>query len=149
MAYTPPDYGGYQRQRADVQYQYGRDATTNAYGRFISQQRGNRSLGDMSRNFSRQLPRYTASFGQRGLSGPGVQSGAMRQSMNNYIGDYAREYGRGQQDLTQELQQYDLEGANLDAWRQQSLAAIEAQKANDIAQAAQNLEFIRQMIGGL
>lgn len=149
MAYTPPDYGGYERQKADIGYKYSSDAATNAYSRFLSQQRGSRQLGDMSRSFGRELPRYTASFGQRGLSGPGINSGAMRQSMSNYIGDYTRDYGRTQQDITQGLQQYDLGQLNLDEWRRQSLAAIEAQKANDIAMAAQNLQYLAQQVGGL
>jgi hypothetical protein len=149
MAYNPPDYGGYERQAGDVNYQYSRDAATNAYGRFLSQQRGERSLYDQSQQFGRQLPGYTASFGQRGLSGGGINSGAMRQSMGNYIGDYATQYGRTQQDTTNELQQYDLSQLNLDEWRQQQLAAIQAQKANDIANTASNLEYIRQLVGGL
>ncbi len=149
MAYNPPDYGGYERQKADVDYQYGSDSATNAYGRFLSQQRGRRSLGDMSRSFGRQTPKQVSSFGQRGLSGGGITSGAMNQSMRNYVGDYARQYGRQQQDNTMELQQYDLNQANMDAWRQQSLAGIEAQKANDIAAAAENLEYLRELVGGL
>lgn len=149
MPYSAPDYGGYERQTADVNYKYGQDSITNAYGRFISQQRGSRSLGDLSRQFGREMPGYTSSFSQRGLAGGGINSGAMRQSMNNYVGDYARNYGRAQQDMTQELQQYDLSQANLDEYRQQSLAGIQAQKARDIADTAAALENIRAIVGGL
>ena len=149
MAYTPPDYGGYERQKADVNYKYGRESTTNAYGRFISQQRGERGLGDSYRGYQRQFPRQTARFGQRGLSGSGVSSGVMQNSMNNFIGDFARDYGRQQQDLTQNLQQFDLGQVDLNAWRQQQMQAIEAEKQRAIANDAAQLEYLRSIVGGL
>jgi hypothetical protein len=144
-----PDIAGYNAQQADVQYRYNTDRATNAYGRFLSQQRGQRTLGDMSTNFGRQLPSYRAAFGQRGLSGPGVQSGVMAQSMRNYLGDYARDYGRSQQDATQEAQNYDLQAAQQDAYLNSSMASIEQQKQNDIANAALAIEALRPYLGSL
>ena len=146
MAY---DYGNYERSKNDANYRYGTESATNAYGRFISQQRGSRQLGDMSRNFGRQMPLQKSQFGQRGLSGPGVQSGVMQNSMNNYLGDYARGYGRQQQDNTQQLQQYDLNQDNLNSWYQQSLGDIEGQKARDIAADAAQIDALRNQVGGL
>lgn len=150
MSYNAPSYGGYDRQKADTQYKYSQDSTTNAYGRFISQQRGQRQLGDMYRNYQRQTPQFRAGMANRGLGAGGMTSGgAMRQAMGRYVGDFARDYGRAGQDLTQSLQQYDLSQANLDAWRDQSLAAIEAQKQRDIANEAAQLEYLKQIVGGL
>lgn len=147
--YTPPAYGDYERQKADAQYKYSKDAVANAYGRFISQQRGERGLGDMYRGYQRSFPQQTSGFGRRGLSGSGVDSGVMRNSMNNYIGDFARNYGRQQQDLTQQLQQFDLNQSNMDAWREQALAGIEAEKQRAIANDAGALEYLRAIVGGL
>ena len=149
MELSAPDYGGFERRKADVEYGYGRDSATNAYGRFISQQRGSRQLGDLTRGFQRSYPGQRAGLAQRGLSGPGVSSGVQRQAMDRFIGDYGRQYGRTQQDFTQQLQQFDLEQSNLDQYRQAALQAIEADKANQIAQTAENLEYIRTLIGGL
>lgn len=147
MAY---DYGGYERQKSDIYNQYGTQASTNAYGRFLGQQRGQRNLGDMSRAFKRQTPMFKSQWGQRGLgAGQGIKSGIERNAMSNYVGDYAQNYGRAQQDMTQELQQADLQQVNLDAWRQQSLASLEADKAKAIANDAQNLEWLRQMMGSI
>jgi len=140
--------GQYEAARRGVENQYTQNSTQNAYGRFLSQQRGQRSLGDMQQGFQRSYPGYTAQFGQRGLSGGGVNSGAMQQSMGNYIGDYYRDYGRAQQDLTQELQQFDLGQSQLDAWRQNELMNIEQQKANDIANTANILQMLQQYLGG-
>jgi hypothetical protein len=147
--YNIPDYGGYERQRGDVNYKYTNDAATNAYGRFISQQRGQRNLGDMSQAYGRAYPGFKAQFGQRGLSGGGINSGAMRQSMQRYVGDYAQQYQRSQQDMTQEDQQFEAQQRNLDQWRQQALQDIDTQKTNDIANAAANLQYWKQMMGGV
>lgn len=146
MAY---DYGGYERAKGDIDYKYSTDAATNAYGRFISQQRGQRNLGDMSQDFGRAMPRHNAAFGSRGLAGSGVKSGVYQRSMNNFVGDYGRDYQRAQQDMTLEGQQYDLNQYNSDAWRQQALQDLETDKANEIATAAENLQYLRQALGGL
>jgi len=147
--FSPYDAGAYERQKRDVEYDYGNQAATNAYGRFLSQQRGERGLGDMTRQFQQGYAPYKSQFGQRGLAGGGVQSGVQQQAMSNYAGDYMRNYGYGAQDLTQQLQQYDLNQTNLDAFRQQSLADIEANKAQAIANDAQAIEYLRQLVGGL
>ena len=149
MAYTPPAYGDYQRQKADTQYKYGQDSVTNAYGRFISQQRGQRGLNDSYQGYQRQFPQQTSQFGRRGLAGGGINSGVMKNSMNNFIGDFARDYGRQQQDMTQTLQGYDLNQNNLNGWRDQQMAAIEADKQRGIAMDAAQLDYLRQLVGGL
>jgi len=69
--------------------------------------------------------------------------------MTNYLGDYAQQYGRAQQDITQEQQQFDLNDQRLGAFRQQSLADIETEKAQQIANDAQALEYLRQLVGGI
>ena len=145
--YGGADYGAYGQEAADLQYRYNTDRAQNAYGRFLSQQRGSRSLGDLSRNFNRQLPSYRASFSQRGLYGPGINSGTMQRSMSNYLGDYARDYGRIQQDATQEAQNYDLQAAQLDAYYNNSLQALEQRKQGDIANAALAIEALRPYLG--
>lgn len=147
--YNIPDYGGYERATGDINYKYSTDAATNAYGRFVSQQRGERNLGDMQQAYGRAYPGYKAQFGQRGLGVGGINSGAMQQSMNRFVGDYAQQYQRAQQDMTQEGQQYDLQQRNLDEWRQQALADVETRKANDIANAALNLQYWQKVMGGL
>lgn len=149
MAYQAPDYGGYTRSKADVDYDYGQRSTQNAYGRFLGQQRFERNVGDRQRQFGRSYSPYKANFGRRGLSGGGIDSGAMRQSMGRFVGDYAQDVGRMYQDQTLQNQQYDLEQANLDQWRQRAIQDIDTQKANDIAWTAQNLEALRELLGGL
>ena len=147
--YGVPDSGAYEQEASDLGYRYNTDRATNAYGRFLSQQRGQRTLGDMSTSFNRQLPNYRAQFGQRGLSQPGIRSGTMQRSMANMLGDHARDYSRVQQDAQQEAQNYDLQGAQMDAYYNNGLAAIEQRKQNEIANAALAIEALRPFLGGI
>lgn len=149
MAYQAPDYGGYQRRSADVDYEHGQQSTQNAYGRFLGQQRYERGRDDSKRQFGRSYAPYKASFGQRGLSGGGVNSGSMRESMGRFVGDYARGQQRASQDQTVANQGYDMQQANLDQWRERALQDIQTQKANEIAWTAQNLSDLRDMLGGM
>jgi hypothetical protein len=147
--FSPYNVGQYERQKTGIEYDYGNQAATNAYGRFLGQQRGSRQLGDMTQNFQRSYAPYKSQFGQRGLSGGGARSGVQHQAMTNYLGDYAQQYGRAQQDITQDQQQFDLNDQRLAAFRQQSLADIEAEKAQAIANDAQALEYLRNLVGGI
>lgn len=141
--------GYYQGQANDATYRYQTDKAANAYGRFLSQQRGSRTLGDMQTTFNRGLPDYKAGFGQRGLAGGGINSGIMRRSMANYLSDYTRDYQRAQQDATMEAQNYDAQSAALDAEYNNGLAALEQQKQDEIANAALAIEALRPILGGL
>jgi hypothetical protein len=147
--YGVPDTGAYTQAASDLQYRYNTDRSTNAYGRFLSQQRGERGLGDYQQNFNRQLPGYKAQWSQRGFNQPGINSGVMQRSMGNYLGDYAQQYGRMQQDAQQEAQNYDMQGAQMDAYYNNSLAALEQQKQQDIANAAAAIEALRPFLGGV
>lgn len=149
MAVTGYNNASYDAEAADLQYRYNTDKAANAYGRFLSQQRGERSLSDLSRGFSRQLPNYRATFGQRGLGGPGVRSGVMQRSMSNYLGDYTRDYQRVQGDAVREAQDYDSASAELDAYYNNSLAALEARKQEEISNAALAIEAMRPYLGGV
>jgi len=146
-SYTDPGY--YESQRRNVNQQFAAQMAANTYGRFVSQQRGQRELNDMTRGFKQGFPNYAAQFGQRGVTGPGVRSGVMQRAMGNYLGDYQRQYQRGTQDLTEQLRQFDLQRTQLASQRQSALADINMQKAREIAFAAQNIEALRQILGGL
>ena len=150
MAASPyaPDTGKYEAARRGINDQYGGGTAVNAYGRFLGQQRGSRQLTDMSRGFERSYPGFGASFAPRGMTGNGINSGVMQRSMQNYVGDFQRDYARSQQDLTQSLQGYDLQQAQLDAWKQGQLADLELARSQEIANAAMNLEALRNYYGG-
>lgn len=142
------DTSVYERQRRGVNDQYAANASANAYARTLSQRRGNRQLGEMSRQFGRNTPRFTASYGRRGLAGPGVRSGVYQQAMQRYVSDYSRGRNNYLQDMAEQNRQYDLNDARFQNERQRALADIEAAKQRDIALAALNIQQLRPLIGG-
>jgi hypothetical protein len=73
----------------------------------------------------------------------------MQRSMSNYLGDYTRQYGNMQNDLTEQLRQFDLNAAQYGSQRTSALADLELQKQREIAFAAQNVEALRSVFGGL
>lgn len=147
--YSGQNGGYYESQRRGIENKYTQDAASNAYGRFLSQQRGQRGLSDITDMFKRNYAPYRSTFAARGLSGGNVTSGITQNAMRNFVGDYYRDFGRSQQDLAQNLQQYDLNQSQLDAWRQDELSNLQLRQAQEIAQAAQNLEALRAYLGGI
>ena len=143
--YNPANY---ESQRRDVNYRHATDSATNAYGRFLGQQRGERSLGDMTQNFKRSYPQFGSQFNGRGLAGAGINSGIQQQAMRNYVGDYTQAYGRGTQDLAQGLQQFDSNQNSMNAWRENALADIARQQADAIAEAANSITALQSYLGG-
>ena len=145
--YGVPDTGAYDRAASDLQYRFNTDSATNAYGRFLSQSRGQRDLGDMTQAYQRGLPSAYSTFNHRGLGGSN-RSGLQQRAMQNYVGDYGSQYTRAQQDMTQGLQQYDLQQSNNEQNYNNQLLSLQAQKARDIANAALGIEALRPYLGG-
>ena len=144
-----PDAGYDESARRGVNDQYAAQMAANTYSRTLSQQRGNRNLSEFQTGFKRSVPGFTSQFGQRGFGGGGVRSGVMQRSMSNYLGDYTRQYGDMQNDLTEQLRQFDLNAAQYGSQRTSALADLELQKQREIAFAAQNVEALRSVFGGL
>lgn len=142
------DSGYYESLQRGVESEYAAGMAANTYSQTLARNRGNRDLSFMNTSFKRSVPGFTSQFGQRGFGG-GNQSGVMQQAMGNYLGDFQREYSGAQNDLTDQLRQYDLQSAQLGAQRISSLADIQLQKAREIAFAAQNIEAIKAALGGL
>lgn len=138
----------YERQRRTIEDQYAATAASNAYSQTLSQQRGERGIADIRRGFERQFPSFNASFAQRGMAGPGVQSGVHRGALQRYVNDYSRNIAYAQQDVAEQQRQYALTQQNLDAQRQRALADLEAQKQAEIALAALNIQALAPLIGG-
>lgn len=137
------DTSVYERQRRGIEEDYSSKSAINAYSRFLSQQRGERGITDYTQSFKRSMPKYTASYGRRGLTGGGVRSGVYQNAMRNYLGDYNQNLNRMYADQTTEGRQYDLTEAQLTAARDRSLADMETDKAKEIALAASYLSALK------
>lgn len=138
-----PDPSVYEAKRRGINDSYTSQSATNAYSRFLSQQRGERTIGDYTRDFKRAVPGYTAGYAKRGLAGGGVQSGVYQNAMRNYVGDYGQNLNRLYADQQNETNQFDLNQANLQAQRDRAIADMEVDKAREIANAAYYLNVLR------
>lgn len=139
----PVDYAGYTQQQRNINADYGAKQATNAYARTISQQRGARSVGDLTKNFSLAYPKFAASWGQRGQTGPHVQSGFYQQAMQNYLGDYQQNQNNLLQDLSTQDNQYALTQTQIEAEKQRAMADLELQKQQQIANLAASITSLR------
>lgn len=131
------------RQGQGIQNDYAAKSTANTYARFLSQQRGDRGIADYQRDFNRSVPNFTASYGKRGLAGPGVSSGVYGKAMKTYVGDYQQNLDRQLADQQTEMRNYDLTEAQLGAARDRALSDMEVDKAREIANAASYLGALR------
>lgn len=137
------DESVYEAQRRAITNKYSQQAASNALGRFIGQQRGDRQIADYQTDYRRKMPSFTASYAKRGLAGGGAQSGVYQNAMRNYVGDYSQNLNRMYADQQTDANQYDLNAANYEADRQMALADLETQKAREIANAAAYLNALK------
>lgn len=142
------DEAYYEAQRRGINNRYTQQSASNALGRFVGQQRGDRGIADYTQNYGRQAPKFTASYARRGLAGGGNQSGVYQNAMRNYVGDYQQGLNRQYADQQTEANQFDLNQAQFGAQRDVELADIETQKAQEIANAAAYLNALKGQFGG-
>jgi len=113
----------YEKGLADLQNKYSNDEATNAYARFISQQRFNRQRQDMTQGYQRQFPQFTGHFAHQ--LGSGIRSGVFQDKMNQFVGDY----NQGQARLSEDQAGFESNDAAQTALRgsqyQQSLLALQ------------------------
>ena len=77
---------------ADLTNKYAHDKATQEYGRFLGQQRFSRQKADLARGFQSSFPKFTASFGRRGI-GSHVKSGRLGADLTQFTNDYSRQVG--------------------------------------------------------
>lgn len=140
MAYDPSLF---EANRRALTSQYGATAAMNAYRKFLSQRRGERSLGAFERGVERELPRVTSSYGQRGLYGQGIRSGIYNRGMQDFATEAARQRGYLTEDIAEEQRQFDIQQRQLLSNLESSLADLETQKARQIAADAAALLQLR------
>ena len=142
------DYTGFtQRQRA-AGSQYGSKTAQNAYARFLSQQRGSRKKFDLQQQYEKQAPKVVGGYTQRGVAGPGVRSGIFQKGMNEFAGQNLNDINDLNTQLASEMDQFGLTDKQNFADYQDQLAAIEAEKQQQIANTAATLQAFKPFLGG-
>jgi hypothetical protein len=140
MAY---DASAFEARRRNLMDQYASTGSANAFGNFVSQQRGQRNLADMSRGYEKAAPKVVSNFGRAGMLSPTVKSGAFAKAMREFAKDRIRETSRAQQDLSQEQNMFELGQRQLQSNYNVGLQDLEAEKARQIEQDALELMRLR------
>lgn len=134
---TLADFGlsGYQATRSAA---LTRDAqlAQNAYTRFLSADRGTRSLEALNRGMTRGLEGLGSSYARRGLR----NSGIFNQAQSDYGSEWLRQQQGIQDEVARDLRQADL--ADASAWMNYDSVTGDAneQKYNQILQTAAQLQ---------
>ena len=137
------DNSPYQTQKDARKAQYGAATARNAYSRFLGQTRGTRNLADMQKAQEKQAPAFVSSFRQRGIAGPGIQSGIFTKGLQDYASQQFTDMSRAQQDLSNDLYGFDLTDRETDADYRGDIADIDAEKNREIAQVAATLNSFK------
>ena len=149
MAIDPSIYEAARRSLFD---QYAQEAALNAYQRYLAETRGQRPILELEEAaaFGRtasgglgQVPKLTASYGRRGLSGMNTRSGIYKQALQNYSKQRARGLGYAREDLAGTMRGYDLGATQARETLETNLANLESDKARQIAQDAASLIQLR------
>ena len=133
----------YNRSVRGVNDDFAAKRTANTFSRGLSQRRGSRQLGDMRRNFSRQVPQFQQNFAGRGIA----NSGVYKQAMQRFTGDYTRDLGRAQEDIDASNFQFDMNDRQMVAERDRVLQEMELNKAYQIASTAQHIQGLKPYMG--
>ena len=136
MSYNPADY---EARRRGYTQQYGATGAMNAYANFLSQQRGTRERRGITEQYDRAQPQLVAGYSRRGMVGPNVRSGLFARGLQDFAKQRARNLSEFDQGQVEQNRAYDLgEAQRLEAFKN-SLADMESEKAQTIADAARQL----------
>lgn len=141
------DYLGYGKRKRAAGNQYGAKAAQSAYSQFLSQQRGNRKVFDINKQFEQAAPGVVGSFTKRGLAGPGVQSGIYSKGLTDFANQKTESINNSQMDTAGEIQQSKLGDAYDQAAYQSELEALDFEKQSNIANTAASLTAWKPFLG--
>lgn len=140
MAYDP---AAYEARRRGYMNDYAATGAMNAYTQFLSQQRGQRDLANMYKQYDEAAPQVVAGYGRRGLRSANVNSGAFNKGLQDFASNRISNIAQAQQGLAQQNAGYDLSNRQLGERYQSGLADLQSEKAQQIQDDARELLKLR------
>ncbi len=134
MAYAYTEQGALRRRQ--------QQSLANQQASFLGQQRGRRKLSNIERQYSEGFQPLISGYGQRGLVGPGVQSGIMRSGLARYAEGLQRDLGAETQNMQDELNAIAMRESAEQAELEDYLTALRFQQQNDIFDSAQTIKSL-------
>lgn len=116
-------YGDYGMAEATARRRRSQESVANQQAASLGQMRGTRNIANLTREFTEGFRPKMASYGQRGLAGPNVQSGIQRAGLERYAANMQGKIGEATQSLQDEINRLGETEANqvadLDAYVEQ------------------------------
>lgn len=109
-------------RQADLTNKYNQENAAQDFGRMLGQQRYSRQRDLMNTGYQRQFPKFTGQWARR--LGSGVQSGVMREGLQNNVNDYLRSLGELDTGQAQQEAQFTADRAAREAAYRQMLLAL-------------------------
>ena len=136
MAYDP---SAYEARRRSYLQNYASTGAMEAYKNFLSQQRGQRNLADLSQQYEKAAPQVVAGYGRRNLVAPSVRSGVFNRALSEFAKERISKQAEAQRALAEQQQGYELLQRQLADQFGQNIADLEAEKARQIEEDARAL----------
>jgi len=133
----------FEARRRGLTRNYSADSAMNAYQRFLSQRRGERDYGDMTRTWEENTPKFVSSYSRRNLLAPNIRSGVFANALQKFDSERVRQLGRAREDLQQQDYGYELVGRGATSAYEDALLEMELDKYRQIQNDAMQLMALR------
>jgi hypothetical protein len=135
----PQSVQAYESAKTRARQKRDQDLATNAYARFVSQQRYGRTRNDLSKAYTQERDTTPDSFAARGT----LNSGLYQQALQDYASRRSQDFSRLGEDQAQQLGEFDRQATGISTGYEDALAEIEAQRQAQIAAIAAALSAAR------
>jgi hypothetical protein len=140
MSMTDAFYGDFGVAEATARRRRAQESIANRQAAMLGQQRGQRSLSQLTKRLTEGFRPKMAEYGSRGLAGPQVKSGIQRRGLERYAADFQGQLGEATQALQDEQNSYVLREAQSQADLDDYIQQLALQKQQNIINAATALK---------
>lgn len=135
-------YGDFGVSEADGIRKRKQRSISNTQSAMLGQLRGQRRIADIQRQYQEGFQPKVASYGRRGLGGPGVRSGIKIAGLEKYAEQLQRDLGSEVNDMQDLLNTVTMDEATSQAGLEDYLANLRFAKQQAVLQSAQNIKSL-------
>jgi hypothetical protein len=139
MSMADTSWGDFGLSEASAIKKRQRRSIANQQSAFYGQQRGQRRLADIRRQYSEGFQPKMAEYGTRGLAGPNVQSGIQRKGLERYAASLQEDLGAESMTIQEELNRIAMDESSEQADLEDYINDLRAAKQREIISAATQL----------
>lgn len=136
MSMTDAYYSDFGLNEASARKRRLSQSVANRQAAFLGQQRGQRTLKELTKQLTEGFRPKMAEYGSRGLAGPNVASGIQRKGLERYAADFQQQIGEQTQALQDAANQAVMDEAAAQADLEDYINQLRLQKQQSIIDAA-------------